>query len=319
MKRRWIGGLITLLCAGCNGGSSDDVQRKDAPQEDKKAIETVVETRHEKHTPEEIIAAVNRAANEIDETAIAQRVVSPEYQTNPFHIGGPIQPLIECSLEEGLRLIQAVAADPIVPFRGHYFFDGTLWYNLTEDPQLTVEATGQLDSLFTLDIVSDIPKDTLDSIVDTHDRGVFASSQSMDVIVALGRKVHARVYELLGLPPEQYQQKTLINVESLGLPSPDHILAYTSILTQVSPEKQFSFCVCTATGIVYFSAEQDYLEVLRRMTPQEQDEAIRRDVRAYLKVQGTLARDLGRSLRDCIATVNETMSSQRIGFRLSLR
>lgn len=311
MTLRMWKGLIVLLAAA-SGCSSPAIRTADTlpAHED---IETVEEQNLEERafTPQEISTAVTAALTELNyQERFEQRIQSPEYLSNPFH-AGKREGTIYASREEGLRRLQELAAEPILPFESHYFFDGEMWINAGDETNITIESTGKLDPLIYVTSSSKTSLQGMQKIAEHFNSGLFAHNHPVRAMLTMGEAVRERSFALLGLPLPQRH----LNTNALGLPSPQDVFVYT-LLNAAYPQKEYAFCVCTETSRVFFSLEQKYLQELRALPEERARAKARSDAQLYFTLFEELTKSQ-RSLGECIEYLNQKFSSWNIGLQFS--
>ena len=218
------------------------------------------------------------------------------------------------SFEEGLDFMERLAADPFIPFEGHYFFNGRAWYNITDHDLLRFQATGKLDPLliFVTSTLSSIEEIT--RISNEFKGGVFAHYHPVPALMNIGIGIKQRAYEILGLPPPRPYDK---NKNILCLPSAQDLYITSSFKIVTPAEKDFRFCVCSDEGTVFFAIDDAYAARLREMKLAESREILLQRAREYQECCDQLSKDRDTSLADCISAVSGELNKDEPRFVFS--
>ena len=306
MITRIVPGLIALLAAGC---SAPAVPLREA-------TETVVEEQSLEQQlglrQEDIADAVVAVLTELNyKNQFEQRMQSPEYQRNPFHVGNDSL-AIEVSREQGLQHLQELAAEPILPFEGHYFFNGRTWINIGEHTGMKIQATGKLDPIVDIQTSTSTSFEGMARIARKYNEGLFVHYHPINAIFSIGLTVRARSFERLGIPlPPKH-----MNRDAVALPSADDVVMYTVIQTS-HPNQRFTFCVCSPYARVFFSLDDKYNALLRNLPPSQMRERLFADGQRYQEMLRGLHRS-HYSLPECIRQIERQLASTDTGFRFSV-
>ena len=261
---------------------------------------------------EDIVRAAEESIYEYDYNKILERMKSEEYRSNPFHVGGK-KVILEYSLEEGIKYLQELAADSIVPYEGSFFFSKGKWIRLSSRPVFDVFPTRELNPLIEFISSADASDNVIKEISENHEEGIFAHYHTIKAIINIGHEIKSKAYTRLGVKIED----KLKDIIAGRLPSAKDGFFYAMLKRKYAEKKDFGFLVCSEDSVIFLNIEKDYMKRLFEVTINGAKKQLMKDMRWYLEYIESLY-SKNASLNDCIEGLNESMMRHNIGFRVSL-